>query len=279
MINCGALSASLIESEMFGHVRGSFTGAERDRTGKFAEVGRGTLFLDEIDCLPLAVQAKLLRVVEDRRLRAGRARTSRMPVRARLIAASNRPSSRRSSPQRFRSDLYYRLNVIGFHLPPLRERRGAIPALVSKFLAEFAARNGVEVAAIAGDALRALRGIRLAGQHPRAAERDRAGRRPLPGPEIRLEDLPDSIAKTGQNSSHTASTSRPTIPVPAMASSTLAQIKRDAELARITEALEKHSNNRLRAASELGISRMTLYKKLYKYGLMQPSAASRGGVA
>jgi DNA-binding NtrC family response regulator len=278
VINCGALSASQVEGEMFGHAPGSFDGTERDRRGKFAEVGRGTLFLDEIDCLPMTVQSKLLRVVEDRKFEVTGSGAS-MPVRARLIAASNRALEQEVVSQRFRSDLYYRLNVIGFHLPPLRERRGVISALVSKFITESAARNGVKVTSIEGDALRALEEYDWPGNIRELKNMIERAVTLCPGPEVRLKDLPDSITKTGQNSKPHRVYIPATIPVPAMASSTLAEIKRDAELARITEALEKHSNNRLRAASELGISRMTLYKKLYKYGLMQPSAASRGGVA
>ena len=120
-INCGALSATLIESEMFGHVKGAFTGADANRVGKFEQAGRGTLFLDEIDSLPAALQAKLLRAVEDRVFEpVGSNKT--LPLQARLIAASNRPLEQEVAAGRFRSDLFYRLNVVAFTLPPLRER-------------------------------------------------------------------------------------------------------------------------------------------------------------
>ena len=278
VVNCGALSASQVEAEMFGRARGPFLGAERDRPGKFAEVGRGTLFLDEIDGLPPAVQSKLLTVIEDRTFEEAGSGAS-MPFRARLIASSHRALDQEVAAERFRSDLYYRLNVIGFHLPPLRERRGVIPALASRFIAEFAARNGGEVASIAGDALRALEEHDWAGNIRELKNVIERAVTLCPGPEIRLEELPDPIAKKGQDSRTHRVYLPATIPAHDSPSSTLAEIKRDAELARITEALEKHSNNRLRAASELGISRMTLYKKLYKYGLMQPSPADRGGLA
>ncbi|MCA1685251.1 MAG: sigma-54 factor interaction domain-containing protein, partial [Planctomycetia bacterium] len=127
-INCGALSASLIESEMFGHVRGAFTGADRDRTGKFAEAGRGTLFLDEVDSLPPVLQAKLLRAVEDRVFEPVGSNQSVM-LRARLVAASNRDLEREVIAGRFRADLFYRLNVVSFSLPPLRDRREVVPEL------------------------------------------------------------------------------------------------------------------------------------------------------
>ena len=139
-VNCGALAANLIESEMFGHVRGAFTGADTNRTGKFADVGRGTLFLDEIDCLPPVLQAKLLRAVEERVFEpVGSNKTQ--PLQARLIAASNRPLDQEVASGRFRADLYYRLNVVGFNLPPLRERIEGIAHLASSFLAEFGRRG------------------------------------------------------------------------------------------------------------------------------------------
>jgi psp operon transcriptional activator len=139
VVNCGALSASLIESEMFGHIKGAFTGADRDRVGKFADAGGGTLFLDEIDSLPPSLQAKLLRAVEDKVFEAvGSNKT--MEVRARLIVASNRDLANEVACDRFRGDLYYRLNVVGFTLPPLRERPEVIAGLANRFLEQFAAQ-------------------------------------------------------------------------------------------------------------------------------------------
>jgi DNA-binding NtrC family response regulator len=278
-INCGSLPAGTIENEMFGHVRGAFPGAGSDRRGKFAEVGRGTLFLDEIDALPMADQAKLLRAVEDRAFEpVGSTRS--MPVRARLIVASSRPLEEEVEAQRFRSDLYYRLNVVGFQLPPLRERRHAILPLASRFLAEFAARDGRKVAAISDEALRMLEAHDWPGNIRELRNLIERAVSVCSGDTIRPEDLPDAVLRAGARpKANRGPLAVPAVSLPAMARSTLAQIKRDAELARITEALEKHGNNRLRAACELGISRMTLYKKLYKYGLMQPQAASRGGVA
>src|SRR5262245_5242103 len=143
-VNCGSLSASLIESEMFGHVRGAFTGADRTRTGKFAEVGRGTIFLDDIDALPIELQAKLLRVIEERVFEAVGSNET-VPMQARVIVASNRPLDQEVAAGRFRADLYYRLNVVGFYLPPLRERLDMLPALAERFLAEFADGSGRSV--------------------------------------------------------------------------------------------------------------------------------------
>jgi DNA-binding NtrC family response regulator len=272
VVNCGSTSHGMLESEMFGHVRGSIPGAEVDRIGKFAEVGRGTIFLDEIETLPLPLQAKLLRVVEDRQFEPIGA-SKAQPLRARLIAASNRSLDEEVANQRFRSDLYYRLNVIAFHLPPLRDRPGAIPSLTSKFLSEFATQRNSEVEAISDEALKALEAYDWPGNVRELRNLMERAVTFCQEREIQVNDLPESILKGGPSLLRTggglAGTATPA--APSLNRSTLAEIKRDAELARITEALEKHSNNRLRAASELGISRMTLYKKLYKYGLMKQS--------
>jgi DNA-binding NtrC family response regulator len=276
VVNCGSLSPKAIESEMFGHIRGSFNGFEPDRVGKFTEVGRGTLFLNEIDTLPMSIQSKLLRVVEDQLFEPVGSSKSE-PVRARLIAGSNRVLEEEVYAHRFRSDLYYRLNVIGFHLPPLRERPEEIPALVTKFIKDFSSRNDGRVATITSDAVQVLERYDWPGNVRELRNLIEHSVTLCPGAEIRIEDLPDSVRKSRPvlNGAHLA---HPSLhPAPSLGRSTLAQIKREAELARITEALEKHSNNRLRAASELGISRMTLYKKLYKYGLMQQSSAPRAG--
>src|SRR5262249_39995785 len=149
------LSISLIESELFGHVRGAFTGADRDRPGKLSAAGKGTLLLDEINSLPMPLQVKLLRAVDERGFEPVGANRSQ-PVRARLAAGSNAPLEAEVAAGRFRADLYYRLNVVSFYLPPLRERRQVVGSLAQKFLAEFAARNRPDLQGITADAVRAL---------------------------------------------------------------------------------------------------------------------------
>ncbi len=324
VVNCGALSANLIESEMFGHVRGAFTGADRDRVGKFAEVGAGTLFLDEIDTLPLSTQAKLLRVVEDRVFEPVGSNKS-LPVRARIIAASNRPLADEVSAQRFRADLFYRLNVVELYLPPLRERRGAIPSLVAKFVREFADRNGQAIDGIEVDALRMLEAHDWPGNIRELRNVIERAIALSGGTRLTPEDLPDAVridehllAPTCLPNalpfqiapSYTAHddadelfdgeldrdrdevpASRPLVPSavahdghmlppvrafdfgsrahrPHASSETLTQCKENAEYDRILRALEQNNNNRLRAAKTLGISRVTLYKKLHKYGVL-----------
>jgi transcriptional regulator with PAS, ATPase and Fis domain len=252
VLNCGGLAANLIESEMFGHVKGAFTGADRDRTGKFAEAGCGTLLFDEIDLLSPTLQAKLLQAVEERVFEPVGSNKS-LPLQARLIVATNRPLEQEVAAGRFRSDLYYRLNVVAFYLPPLRERASVIRAMVSQFISEFATRNGAQVYGIAPAALQALEGYHWPGNVRELRNIVERAVALCPGQEIQLEDLPEAI--------------RPVGPAPAT-EGTLSQTKEEAESARISNALEKHGNNRLRAAAELGISRMTLYKKLHKYGLL-----------
>jgi two-component system response regulator HydG len=286
-INCGALAANLIESEMFGHVKGAYTGADAERTGKFAAVGRGTLFLDEVDSLSPSLQAKLLRVVEERAFEpVGSNKTQRLQ--ARLIAASNRPLEAEVAAGRFRSDLFYRLNVVAFDLPPLRDRKEVIPPLARSLLGETSARNGLGVKEIAPTAVQALLGYSWPGNIRELRNVMERAAALAHGPAVTVGDLPDHLhPAAGAEPSNWAlpatspSTTEDALPLaaapparaPAFSSrqTTLAASKDLAERAVIGEALERNGNNRLRAAAELGISRMSLYKKLHKYGLMGAS--------
>jgi DNA-binding NtrC family response regulator len=276
VVNCGALSASLIESELFGHMKGAFTGADCVHTGKFAEVGRGTLLLDEIDALPPALQAKLLRAVEERLFEPVGSNQS-LPVQARLIAASNRALDQEAAANRFRFDLYYRLNVISFTLPPLRDRRDTIARLAADFIAEFSARSGREVHGITPGAVQALQAHSWPGNIRELRNVIERAVVLSVGGEIQLDDLPEHFQSPRNGiatlafapGGHVGAGRSAVCTAPArMAAPTLARTKDHAELVRITDALQRHQNNRLRAAEELGISRMTLYKKLHKYGLM-----------
>ncbi len=271
VVDCGVSSSESIEANLFGSVRGAFGGSDFDREGRFAQAGTGTLFLDGVDALPLATQTKLLRVVEDRTFEPIGADRS-LPFQARLIAASNRPLDEEVAENRFRSDLFYRLNVVGFELPPLRERRDAVASLANRFLGEFAEAEGLGVESIGDEAMRALQEYDWPGNVRELRNVVSRAVAVCPDRSIRRKDLPVSVLGGVPRNRFDASPLHPMLAT-SFHRSTLTQSRGEVELARITEALEKHGNNRLRAAGELGISRMTLYKKLYKYGLMQPSPA------
>src|SRR5262249_5978903 len=233
--------------------------------GKFAAAGRGTLLLDEVNSLPLPLQSKLLRAVDERVFEPVGSNKPQ-PLRARLIAVSNKPLEQEVAAGRFRSDLYYRLNVVGFYLPPLRDRRSAVAPLASKFVAEFAGRNRPDVQGIAPEALQALEAYHWPGNVRELRNVIERAVALCPGPEIVLRDLPEVVRLS--EGPLAAATCPPRLSAPSAARPvTLAQTKEETEILRITDALQKHHNNRLRAASELGISRMALYKKLHKYGL------------
>jgi DNA-binding NtrC family response regulator len=264
VVDCGALSTTLIESELFGHVKGAFTGADRDRSGKLAAAGKGTLLLDEVNSLPLPLQTKLLRAVDERVFEPVGADRGQ-PLYARIMATSNAPLEAEVAAGRFRADLFYRLNIVSFYLPPLRERRAAVASLARKFLAEFAARNRPDLRGLAPEAVRALEGYSWPGNVRQLRNVIEQASALCPGPDVLLSDLPDVVRKPASRPLAIArGTSLPT----GAGTRTLAQSKAEAEVLRINEALRKHGNNRVRAAAELGISRMSLYKKLQKYGLM-----------
>ncbi len=259
VVNCGALSPTLIESELFGHRRGAFTGADQDRIGKLEQVQTGTLLLDEIDSLPLAVQGRLLRAVEERVFEPVGSNESRH-VRARLIAATNRNLNDEVAQGQFREDLYFRLNVLDFHVPPLRERRKVISHLAEQYLVSFAAAHSAEVKQLSPAALEALGQYDWPGNVRELRNvLERAIALTL-GPTIELADLPSAVRLCAANSSSEADVA---IMPP---SNGLAQARRQAEHARLADVLNRNGNNRSQTATELGISRVTLYKKLRQYG-------------
>ena len=204
-LHCAALAESLLESELFGHERGAFTGAAGRREGRFQQADGGTLFLDEIGEISPSVQVKLLRFLQEHEFeRVGGNETVRVDVR--VIAATNRDLKAEVAKGRFREDLYYRLNVITLEMPALRERPSDVPLLATFFLRKYAAENGKTLDGFTDEALTRLRGLRLAGQRPRAGERHRARRRPL----HRGQDhaAPSCRRTCGPPSSRAASASR-----------------------------------------------------------------------
>ncbi len=174
-VNCAALQENLLESELFGHEKGAFTGADKQRIGRFEQADGGSLFLDEVGDMSANTQAKILRVLQEHEFeRLGGTRTLKVDVR--MIAATNRSLSAMVASGQFREDLYYRLNVVSIEMPPLRERKDDIPALADSFVRRFAGELKRKMDGIRPDAHEAPAPIQLAGQHPRTRELDRAGR-------------------------------------------------------------------------------------------------------
>ena len=172
-VNCAAIPEELIESELFGHVRGAFTGAVAERRGKFELADGGTLFLDEIGDMSLKTQAKVLRVLQEQTMEPVGG-TARIKVDVRVLAATNKDLQAEIRAGRFREDLYFRLNVIPIFVPPLRERHEDIPLLADHFMAEFAREYGRRVKGFDAGARSRAAALPLAGQRARAAQRDRA---------------------------------------------------------------------------------------------------------
>jgi len=192
-VNCAAIPESLLESELFGHEKGAFTHAIRSRRGYFELAHRGTLFLDEIGEMPLHLQAKLLRVLQERRIRRIGSEES-LSVDVRLIAATNRDLEHAIQTREFRKDLYYRLGVVTLRVPPLRERPEDIPQLVDEYVQLYRTQLGRPIAGVAEDALRALVGYGWPGNVRELSNVIERAVLLAPGHEITLQDLPDSLA-------------------------------------------------------------------------------------
>jgi transcriptional regulator with GAF, ATPase, and Fis domain len=266
-VNCGAIPANLLESELFGSVRGAFTGADRDRKGLFREADGGTLLLDEIGEMPLKMQAGLLRVLQEKRVRPVGANHEE-PVDVRVIAATHRELEQMVKAGTFREDLYYRLDVIEVRVPPLRERVEDIPPLIDHFLTIFAARYRRERKAVSREALRRLSSLPWPG-NVRQLEHVLLGAWLMSdGPEIEEGDLdlhmfvPRAPAN-GEARGRGAATSAP----PAAPAGSEAEHK-ERERERILAALTACSWNRVRAAKMLGLPRRTFYRRLKEFGIL-----------
>jgi DNA-binding NtrC family response regulator len=255
-VNCAALPDTLLEAELFGHEKGAFTGAERRRTGRFEAANGGTLFLDEVGELTLAAQVKLLRVIETSTFEP--VGTSKpVTVDVRIVAATNRDLEEAVSSGAFRQDLYYRLNVIDLETPPLRERPGDIPILVSEFLSDMSARQGRPVPPLDPAALAALATYRFPGnvrELIHALERAVAVSR---GGVLRLEHLPPAIS-----SSPVGAAAETDAPVEEGQVEPLASAVSRFERQYVRRVLERTGGHRGRAAALLGISRKALWLRL-----------------
>ena len=251
-INCGALPESLLESELFGHVKGSFTGAVKDKTGLFAAADHGTFFLDEIGETTPSTQVKLLRVLQQREVIPVGA-TEALPVNTRVLAATNRDLEEEIKRGAFRADLFYRLNVIAVHLPPLRQRTDDIPLLTESFLARSAQARQEPVKVLAEDTLDALMAYAWPGN---VRELENALERAVilsSGDTIRPDALPERV---------TARRAEPFVAERTPVSPTLEAVER----AYIQWVLQNEGGNKSRAADMLGIDPSTLYRKLARYG-------------
>ena len=252
-INCGALPESLLESELFGHVKGSFTGAVKDKTGLFAAAARGTFFLDEIGETTPAIQVKLLRVLQQREI-IPVGGTEAQPIDTRLVAATNRDLEEEMKRGGFRSDLFYRLNVFALHLPPLRQRREDIPLLIDAFLSRGAdAINGPK--RLSDDALSAMMAYEWPGN---VRELENALERATVLSKGEIIDLGALPARVTERRTEPLVTDRRPVANP-----TLDAIER----AYILWVLQSEGGNKSRAAEVLGIDPSTLYRKLSRYGV------------
>lgn len=266
VVGCGGLSTTLLQSELFGHRRGAFTGADREHAGKFAVVEDGTILLDEIDCVPLEAQAKLLRVLEER-VYEPVGTTAPVALRARVIAATNQPLDQLVAAGKFRSDLYFRLSILDFSLPPLRDCPEAITPLVETFLTTYSSRAGRAIVGITAPALDAMHSYDWPGNIRELRNAVERAVTLCRGELLDLEHLPEAIrnavAGAGQD-----------VPValPGPFRNMLDSARQNSERQRILQSLSKHGNNRTRAARELGISRVGLYKKLRKFGIIPAPA-------
>ena len=255
-VNCAAIPAGLLESELFGHERGAFTGAINSHVGRFALADRGTLFLDEIGDLPLELQPKLLRVLQDREFEAvGSTRTTRVDVR--IVAATNQDLKRMAQDREFREDLYYRLNVFPIYLPPLRERKADLPELVQYFIHQFAASMGKSIEPIPPETMRALVRHHWPGNIRELQNCIARG--------VILSN--DGVFELGSLESYEASE-------PELSNPTLEDKVRREILAACQRSNWKLGGPR-GAAARLGLKRTTLFYKMKRLGIAPPADHSR----
>ena len=249
-VNCATFPDTLLDTHLFGHVRGAFTGAVQESAGLFEAASGGTLFLDEIGEVSAAVQGKLLRVLQEREVqRVGEWRFR--PIDVRLIAATNRDLEEEVAQGRFRKDLFFRLRVVGLHIPPLRERPGDLPILVRECLARMGSRLGRPIHEYATEAWACLLRYDWPGNVRELEDAIEEACQVAVGTEIQVEDLPDAVRRGWAAR-----------PPPAVCASRAERSLADVEQLQIDAVLERHRGHRRRAAEELGISLSTLKRKL-----------------
>ncbi len=256
-VNCAALSENLLESELFGHEKGAFTGADRQRKGRFEQADGGTLFIDEVGDIPLSTQVKLLRVLQEREFeRVGGNETIKVDVR--VIAATNKDLEEMAESDEFREDLFYRLNVISIRIPTLRERRSDISTLISHFISRYAVENDKEIEGVSKEAMDVLMKYDYPGnvrELENAIERAVVMAR---GTLITAEDLPVHIRSTRSESESGYGI---------VVGKSLPEMVENLECHLIADALGESDGNQSKAAELLGISERNLRYKLKKYGM------------
>ncbi len=265
-VNCGAIPEALLESELFGHVKGAFTGAVRARRGLFAEADGGTIFLDEIGELPVALQVKLLRVLQEEEIRpVGESRSEKVDVR--VVAATSRDLEEQSRTGAFREDLYYRLNVIHIRIPPLRARRDDVPALVDHFVGRLSRKFGRTIEGVEPEALEAILSYEWPGN---VRELENAIERAIllsEGAILTLAALPPAVQDGPTARRPLLSTSDDDLSIKRRVATLEAEL--------IARALDKTGGNRTHACRLLDISHRALLYKMRDYGIDTP--ARRGG--
>jgi DNA-binding NtrC family response regulator len=251
--NCAAFAEELLVSELFGHERGAFTGALATKEGLFEAADGGTVFLDEIGDMPLSMQVKLLRVIQEKVVtRVGG--TEPIPVDVRLVAATNQDLKKLVDEGRFRSDLYYRLNVVCLELPPLREHRDDIPLLALHFLEKHAAKQMKEIAGISSPMMTALMRHDFPGNVRELENLIERAVTLSSGQELQAADLPDHLGRAGEGGEDNGAEDR------------LLTLE-ERERLYIRRVLEQTGGNKTRAAEILGIDRVSLWRKIKRYGL------------
>jgi transcriptional regulator with GAF, ATPase, and Fis domain len=260
-VNCSVLSETILESELFGHVKGSFTGAVKDHVGRFEAADRGTIFLDEIGDISPLIQLKLLRVLQEKEFeRVGDNKPVKIDVR--IISATNKDLKQLVDQGKFREDLYYRLKVFPIHVPPLRERKDDIPLLVDHFIKRFNEENNKQVRSCSPEAMKAILNHSWPGNIRELENALEYAFVVTDGWEIRLEDLPTEVTHPiDQKPSPVISPGADFQPKNRYYSSTPLPEEH------LKAVLEENNWNRNKTAQALGISRVSLWKRMKKYGI------------
>jgi len=271
-ISCGSIPETLLESELFGHVKGAFTGAHADKAGRFLAADGGTLFLDEINSASPAMQLKLLRVLQERRFEPVGSNDT-VEVDTRVVLASNQPLEQLVADGAFRQDLYYRINVVKIEIPPLRDRVQDVPLLAEHFLRQHADELGRQLSGFTEEAMDAMRRYSYPGNVRELANIVERAAVLTRSPTIGLEDLPPHVVANAAGPLAPRAPTAPEAGDEPWTPTPLAEALREPERRIIRRALKANDWNRQQTADDLGINRTTLYKKIKALGLDGPQGS------